>query len=555
MTKTVQMRFTKARATNFKPIAVTSRRYHDGHLLADLSAAEIEQSRQLVQSLHPNTLLSFKAITLEEPDKDVMKQYLQAEHSETSPSASPTRQFALRLAWTDLTQNAIARRDTMGASYHGNVDFAEVVEVGKLVLEDDTVKAKIAKLQLSDHLEAIPEPWGSDQMEWTMLGKGKPDYNHYVHPLCFSPVFDPVLSKFIRIERISTGAGHVIKDPTPSKILKSNEYVPDENELRHSLRELHVVQRNGPSFTVSTDRTLRWQKWQMHVTFNYREGVVLRDVRYGGNLLLYCVSPATDDNVDTRTPYHRNMAFDLGDVGAGTVVNNLRHGCECLGAIAYLDGLVCDRDGKAVMKENVLCIHEPDAGIGWKHSNYRTEHSYGAVVTRKQHGYILAFVFNQAAEFEYESRATGVLSTSPIDEGVAVDHGTAVHPGALTVPPLGTVIYQSRNLFRSLADYVSKRKQVGRSGFRTRTFAILLAGCQQASRSRYHTKRAECGDHTLYYTNQSRDSEGIKTWNPALGAPPSRQATNQSVLVTQHAQATRDRCCKAHLYSILEKET
>lgn len=67
------------------------------------------------------------------------------------------------------------------------------------------------------------------------------------------------------------------------------------------------------------------------------------------------------------------MAFDLGDVGAGMVANNLRLGCDCLGSIAYLDGLVCDRDGRPVIKENAMCIHEQDAGIGWKHSNYRTE--------------------------------------------------------------------------------------------------------------------------------------------------------------------------------------
>lgn len=45
--------------------------------------------------------------------------------------------------------------------------------------------------------------------------------------------------------------------------------------------------------------------------------------------------------------------------------------------------------------------------------------------------YILAFILNQAGELTYEVRATGILSTQPIDEGVQVPWGTIVHPGVL----------------------------------------------------------------------------------------------------------------------------
>lgn len=45
--------------------------------------------------------------------------------------------------------------------------------------------------------------------------------------------------------------------------------------------------------------------------------------------------------------------------------------------------------------------------------------------------YILAFVFNQAGDFSYEVRATGILSTQPIDEGISVPWGTVVHDGVL----------------------------------------------------------------------------------------------------------------------------
>lgn len=61
------------------------------HPFADLSTNEIEQARKLVQELHPQTLLSFKAITLEEPEKSCMIDYLEAEHSGSSRPTAPQR--------------------------------------------------------------------------------------------------------------------------------------------------------------------------------------------------------------------------------------------------------------------------------------------------------------------------------------------------------------------------------------------------------------------------------------------------------------------------------
>lgn len=280
----------------------------------------------------------------------------------------------------------VRRAEKMGPSIHGNVDFAEVVEVEQLVMQDPDVQAEIQKLNLPEHLEVIPEPWGfgSDgvddqarqyQIYMFVREKGKPDYNHYAHPLAFSPIYDPTENRVVRIQQIATGPDHSTKTFTPFLPSAPNEYVPEEVELRTDLKALHVSQPEGPSFSLSSDRVLRWQKWHMRLSFNYREGLVLRDIRYDGQPLFYRISLSemTVPYADPRSPYHRKMAFDLGDVGAGMVANNLSLGCDCLGVIAYMDGLLCDREGKPVVKPNAVCIHEQDDGIGWKHSNYRTE--------------------------------------------------------------------------------------------------------------------------------------------------------------------------------------
>jgi len=145
---------------------------------------------------------------------------------------------------------------------------------------------------------------------------------------------------------------------------------------------------------------------------------------------------------DPRDPYHRKSAFDLGDAGAGMMANNLKLGCDCLGSIYYLSGLLADDKGEPLEMPNVICIHEQDAGIGWKHTNYHTgraivvrqrELVVQSIITVANYEYIMAFIFNQAAEMQYEVRATGILSTQPIDDGVDVPFGTRVHPGVLAV--------------------------------------------------------------------------------------------------------------------------
>ena len=68
-------------------------------------------------------------------------------------------------------------------------------------------------------------------------------------------------------------------------------------------------------------------------------------------------------------------------------------------------------------------------------SNYEydtLEHVETCGLTSVQCRYVLAFIFNQAGELHYEVRATGVLSTAPIDPDVTVPAwGTVVHDGVL----------------------------------------------------------------------------------------------------------------------------
>ncbi|WYZ43571.1 hypothetical protein EsH8_VII_000007 [Colletotrichum jinshuiense] len=411
------------------------------------------------------------------------------------------------------------------------------------------------------------------------------DCNHYALPLSFSPVFDTVTMKVTRIEYLPTGPGFETRPTEPWRAVAPNEYIPEANDLRKDLKELVVIQPNGPSFSIDGD-VIEWQKWKMRLTFNFREGMVLHQVSYDGRPLFYRVS-LSDMTVpygDPRPPFHKKQAFDLGDTGAGIMANDLKLGCDCLGAIAYKDGLIADHNGRPTWKRNAICIHEQDAGLLWKHTNYRTNRAavvrrrelvIQSIITVSNYEYILAFVFDQAGQMEYEVRATGILSTQPIDPGVEVPWGTVVHDGVLAayhqhilslrVDPELDGDQKNRLLYEEASPmprdpatnphgngYISQRTVLGYSGGydldskKNRVFLIdnprkknpvngknvayklHIPPVQPllADEDSFHFKRADFGDHAVYvtkyreqelfaggqYTNQNKQTTGVRKW-------------------------------------------
>lgn len=203
-----------------------------------------------------------------------------------------------------------------------------------------------------------------------------------------------------------------------------------------------MIQPDGPSFKVSDESLVEWQKWSFRVGFTPREGAVLHDLRYDGRSILYRLSfsEMTVPYGDPRPPFHRKQAFDFGDGGAGRAANNLSLGCDCLGTIKYFDAVMTTPDGTPSVSKNVVCLHEQDNGIGWKHTNYRTDR---AVVTRSRelvvqfiitlanYEYIFAYKLDQAGGITIETRATGIVSVVNIDPGKTSPWGNIVSPGAL----------------------------------------------------------------------------------------------------------------------------
>ncbi|KAF2134622.1 hypothetical protein P153DRAFT_391950 [Dothidotthia symphoricarpi CBS 119687] len=582
------------------------------HPLAPLSEAEITTAASIIKASWPApTDLQFKVVTLEEPPKSEVLPYLQAEHSgKTRPTVSRKAfvNYYIRNtnkyheAVVDLTSGQVVRNVLLGPFVHANFDGEEIMAIEKLVFSDEKVEAEIAKLNLPEGTVVVTDPWiygsdgidDSDRLAQCFLylrdpkNSSEADSNHYAMPLPISPVVSTESMKVVRVDIMPTGTDNTIKPLGPYKIQPPNEYIPEAQTLRTDLKPLHVVQPEGASFQVKQEgmsNVLSWQKWNFRVGFNQREGMVLYDVRYDDRSLFYRLS-LSDMNIpyaDPRHPYHKKSAFDLGDAGAGIMANNLKLGCDCLGSIYYLDAVLSTDKGGVIEMPNVVCVHEQDAGILAKHTNYRTNRAVvirsrelvlQSIITVANYEYILAFIFDQAGQVTYEIRATGILSTQPIDEGIDVPFGTIVHPGvlaphhqhifslrvdpmldgsndnrlvydeALPMPrsdfnPHGTGYYVQETVIEKSGGYDTAFEKNG-------TFKIQNASVRNpvngkpvaykiqappfqkilSDKDSFNYKRAEFSDHNVYavkykdnelyagglYTNQSRGGTGVRSW-------------------------------------------
>lgn len=278
------------------------------------------------------------------------------------------------------------------------------------------------------------------------------DSNHYSYPVPIIPVMDFNAKKLIRIDRLATGGIGDGLEPgarsgKPKKLFENSkpaEYVPEllDRPLRTDLKPINVVQPEGTSFKVHSDNLVEWQNWRFRLGFTPREGAVLHDVCYGNRPILYRLSfsEMTVPYGDPRPPFHRKQAFDFGDGGVGRAANNLKLGCDCLGAIHYFDSWITDKEGKPTLAKNVVCLHEEDNGIGWKHTNFRTDRAVVTrmrelviqfIVTLANYEYVFVYKLDLAGGITVETRATGIVSVVSIDEGKKSEYGNIVSPGVL----------------------------------------------------------------------------------------------------------------------------
>jgi primary-amine oxidase len=284
----------------------------------------------------------------------------------------------------------------------------------------------------------VPERYQGRRIGWSDVwyrsSEQSSPYAHHVTGL--HPVVDLNTMTLLELEDSDPG------DRSPDVM---GEYLP--RLIPMPLREvtpLTISQPDGVGFTLE-DNLLSWQKWQLRIGFNHREGLILHQVAFQDGERLRPVAhrlsfaemvvPYRDASPD----HYRRTAFDIGEWGLGFMTTSLSLGCDCLGEIDYLDAVVHDSRGEPRTIPNAICVHEEDSGVLWKHVDERA----GAEVRRARrlvvsfhvtvanYEYLVYWRFYQDGNIECEVRATGVLVTSHAgapgtrpENGTLVDHDT-----------------------------------------------------------------------------------------------------------------------------------
>jgi primary-amine oxidase len=273
-----------------------------------------------------------------------------------------------------------------------------------------------------------------------MYYRPNPDDNQYAYPLDFCPIYNADTQEIIHIDIPE------VRRPL-SKAEPSNYHVADveaKRGYRKDIKPINITQPEGVSFKID-GRQIEWQNWRVHVGFDYKEGIVLRNITFndkGTERSVFYRLSLVEMVVPYGNPEHphqRKHAFDLGEYGGGYMTNSLSLGCDCKGAIHYMDADFVNRAGQGTTIKNAICIHEEDAGILFKHTDFRDE---SCIVTRGRkliishiftaanYEYCVYWIFHMDGTVQLEIKLTGILNTYALNEDEdTMGWGTRVHPG------------------------------------------------------------------------------------------------------------------------------
>ena len=197
---------------------------------------------------------------------------------------------------------------------------------------------------------------------------------------------------------------------------------------RDDLRPIEVSQPEGSSLALD-GRALRWGPWSLRVGFNPREALTLHELAFdegdggGPRPIAHRLSIAelAIPYADTNPTVVFKNAFDIGEYGIGPYTNSLALGCDCLGEITYLDAVLHDSHGTPQVIRNAICLHEEDAGLLWKHFDWRSGATdvrrarrlvISTIVTVGNYEYAFYWYLGLDGAVAFEAKLTGILHTA-----------------------------------------------------------------------------------------------------------------------------------------------
>ncbi|MEU5697039.1 primary-amine oxidase [Actinosynnema sp. NPDC020468] len=412
------------------------------HPLDPLTAAEIARVRDvLVAAGKVTETTRFPSVLPIEPAKSLVRTHQPGE-------PAPRRVLAVLLdVTTGVTSQAVVDaatgtlesfEDLAAADGRAPILFEEYDRCADLVRADPRWQAAmlrrgVEKLELAFVAPLSPgsfeEEFGNDR--------------RYLRALTFlrdhvddSPWAHPVEGLLAEVDLIT---GEVLRvtdrgdDPVPAEHGNYTGYEP-----RTTLKPISITQPEGVSFAVDGSE-VTWEGWRFRVGFNAREGLTLHQIGFQDTPVLYRASmPEMVVPYGDPAPWRNWISyFDAGEYLLGKNANSLKLGCDCLGVIHYFDAAVADDHGNPVTIPQVVCMHEEDYGVLWKHTNILT----GASDVRRSRRLVVSF-FTTIGNYDYgffwyfyldgtielEAKATGVVFCGAGEES---PYAAQIAPGLL----------------------------------------------------------------------------------------------------------------------------
>ncbi|MDL9981290.1 primary-amine oxidase [Microbacterium candidum] len=407
------------------------------HPLDPLSAAEITAVRDhLVAEGRLGDTVRVAYLSLKEPTKAELRDTERVPHRRARAILLDTATGDTTDLVVDLTAGETVSAVAVDPELSGQapVLFEEFDAIEEILAADEGWRAALASRGLEPHdVRVAPLSAGIfdyEGEEGKRLLRGlafvQRDASDYAwgHPVDQLVAFvDMIERKVVRII-----------DDGPAAIPMGNDNFEDpevSGPLRTDLKPIVITQPEGPSFTLAGN-VLRWQKWDLHVGFDAREGLVLSQIGFDDRgtrrsvidraSIAEMVVPYGDP-----APYRSwQNYFDTGEYLVGRDANSLELGCDCLGEITYLSPVVADDFGNPREISQAICIHEEDFGLLWKHTDEWANHAS----TRRQRRLVVSF-FTTVGNYDYgfywylyldgtiqfEAKATGIVFTARYPEG------------------------------------------------------------------------------------------------------------------------------------------
>jgi primary-amine oxidase len=417
------------------------------HPLEPLDAVEIRRAAAILRAEgRLGERVKVIALTLREPTREELRAF-------AGGRALPREAFAILLdgerreteeAVVSLTQGRVASSRRL-AGVQPPIVYGELRPAEQAIRADPRWQAAMRRRGVTDWNLCMIDLWPAGNFGIDAPGqrlsraltwvRKHPADNGYAHPVeGVIAIVDLGAMKVVAVE------DHRLV-PLPDE---DGNYTPGAvGALRTDVAPLEIRQPAGPGFVVD-GHEVRWQKWRFRIGWSYREGLILHTIAYedGGRERPILHRAALSDMVvpygDPRPAYFHRNAFDAGEYGIGISANSLTLGCDCLGEIRYFDAVVANVQGEPETITNAICLHEEDAGILWKHTDWRIE----TVDVRRSRRLVVSFIatvgnyeygfywhFYQDGALELVVKMTGVISNGAVGGGPVPPWGELVAPG------------------------------------------------------------------------------------------------------------------------------